>query len=188
MEFNSLLNSRSKKEQYMIFMGSFLVIFYLFYLSWGYFDKLYFKALMRYENELNSYISTNLPTQIQNQIELADKKLQNNKTELNQLKIENEFLQTHAINLANQISKFSSNSEILAFIDNKSNASGIKISKILPNQISNDRLYDYNISFSSTFDLALRFIDELEGAWLEISQARFEPYNSEIRLILRDFR
>ena len=79
MEFNSLLNSRSKKEQYMIFMGSFLVIFYLFYLSWGYFDKLYFKALMRYENELNSYLSTNLPTQIQNQIELADKKLQNNK-------------------------------------------------------------------------------------------------------------
>ncbi|MEE3745178.1 hypothetical protein [Campylobacter porcelli] len=183
MEFKSLLEERTKKEQYMIFLGGFLIVFYLFYLSWDYFERLYLKALMRYENGLSGYLKINSPTEIQNRIEVASQKLKDKKQELERLKFENEFIQAHAKSLSTQLSKFSSSSEILAFISSKALENSLKISKISPNQIGSNISYDYNISFSSTFDLTLRFIDELERALLEISEARFEPYNSEIRVV-----
>ena len=73
MDLKALLEQRSQREQYMIFMGLFLVVFYLFYLSWSYFDRIYSKALMRYETQLNSYLNSNSPEQIQNHLDIAIK-------------------------------------------------------------------------------------------------------------------
>lgn len=188
MEFKTLLEDRSQREQYMIFMGGFLVVFYLFYLSWGYFDRVYSKALIKYETQLNSYLNANSPTQIQNSLDIATKRLQNSKQELERLKIEDEFLQNHAKFLANNLSKFSSSGEILNFIGSKAQNYNLKIDQISPNNIKPNALYDYNISFSSTFNSTLKFIDELEGALFEISEAKLEPYSSQIRIILWSFR
>lgn len=190
MDFKSLLESRSQREQYMIFMGGFLIAFYLCYLSWDYFDKLYKKALTDYEFELNNYISANSPQQIQNRLELATKKLQESKLELKNLKTESDFIQTHTKNLATMQSKFSSSSEILSFISHKAKEHNIKISQIIPNQIEKGStiLYDYNISFSSTFTQTLTFIDELQGSFIDITEARLEPYNSQIKLLLQEIK
>ncbi|ARR01658.1 hypothetical protein CVIC8964_0221 [Campylobacter vicugnae] len=190
MDLKALLEQRSQREQYMIFMGLFLVVFYLFYLSWSYFDRIYSKALMRYETQLNSYLNSNSPEQIQNHLDIVIKKLQDKKQELDNLTKEYNFINTHTKLLASYLSKFNSSSEILGFIDSKAQNHNLKIDHILPNSIkSNSNIaYDYNISFSSDFISALGFIDELRGAMFDISEAKLEPYSSQIRIILWDFK
>lgn len=190
MDFKSLLESRSQREQHMIFMSGFLIMFYLLYLSWDYFDRLYQSALANYELQLNNYISMNSPQQIQNSLELATKRLQDSKIELENLKAENSFIQSHTKNLVAILDKFSSSSEILSFIGDKAKEHNIKISQILPNNIKENSaiLYDYNLSFSSTFTQTLAFIDELKGGFIDIKEARFEPYSSQIRLSLQSVK
>jgi hypothetical protein len=187
MDFKSLLESRSQREQHMIFMSGFLIMFYLLYLSWDYFDRLYQSALANYELQLNNYISMNSPQEIQNRLELATKRLQDSKIELENLKAENSFIQSHTKNLVAIQDKFSSSSEILSFIGDKAKEHNIKISQILPNNIKENSaiLYDYNLSFSSTFTQTLAFIDALKGSFIDIKEARFEPYSSQIRLSLQ---
>lgn len=190
LKLDGYFANKKPSEIKMVFIATFFIIFYVAYMSlYDISDEYCRQNIINKENLEKSYLELPTPKYLDEVISKKQKELEDSLVQLKALKANNNFLNTELKKLSTSFFDINNQNLFLNYISKQAEQNSINITNITNNTkpllqlFTMDKIYDFRITFSSSFTNLLKYINSLEELNLVIDINNIDLNASSLSII-----